>query len=300
MFKKKSLKFVFSFMLLFFLTWAIIYANHKYTGGFKTCKILPLQNSHPMGELPHLSEEEAKIFDQEFIFLDRGCQVYVFSSLDNKYVLKLIRYHKYQPTFWMELFSFCSKGKEIKEKYKEAKKNRVKQVYKSYSMAYNELLPITEMVYVHLGKTNYLKRVLTLKNAWGQKIYLDLDNTHFIVQKRAKKFKTELVRLYEQKDFLKARDYIDQYFALIKFRSLKAIRDFDQSGFLRNKGIIDDKLVDMDVGGYLKSDLNENEIVNLELGKFSLKFIKWAEKNTPLLLPYLEEKTLKTLKDANQ
>lgn len=299
MFKKKSLKFAFSFFFLFFLCWAVIFANHKYTGGFKTSKILPLQNFRPIGELPHLNEEQAKMFDQEFVFLDKGCQVYVFSSKDEKYVLKLIRYHKYQPTFWMEMISFCSKGKEFKEKYKEAKKNRIKQVYNSYTMAYKELLPITEMVYVHLGKTDYLKRVLTLKNAWGQKIFLDLDNTHFIVQKKAKKFKSELVRLYEQKDFLKAKEYIDQYFALIRFRSLKAFRDFDQSGFLRNKGIIDNKLVDMDVGGYIKSDLNRKEIVNLELGKFSLKFMRWAEKNAPLLLPYLEEKAEETLKDEN-
>lgn len=292
MLKKIFFNKFFSFFILILLAGGVCKWWHFYTGGFKSNKIIPPQNSKsPVNELPHLTENQKKMFDQEYHFLDKGCQVYVFESSDKKYVIKFLRHHKYQPHFWMKVISCQKNGMEVREKYKFAKKLRLKQVYESYLISYDEIHPITEMVYVHLGETNYLKKDLIVRDKWGQKYSFDLDHMHYIVQKKAKKFKPELLLLYQQNDLAKAQDYIDQYFDLIKYRSLKSIRDFDHSGYLRNKGIIEGRIVDMDLGGYKKSDLDSFTILDLEISKFSSKFTKWAEKNTPLLAPYIEQKT---------
>lgn len=295
--RKIILKKVFSFFVLCLLVGGICKWWHFYTGGFKSSKIEPPQNSRaPVAEIPHLSEDDKKIFDQEFHFLDKGCQVYVFESLDKKYVIKFIRYHKYEPHFWMKLISCQKNGREIKEKYKQAKKLRLGQVYESYLASYEKLFPITKTPYVHLGTTDYLKKKLIVKDKWGVKYFFDLDRMHYVVQKKAKKFKPELLFLYKN-DLNGAKGLIDQYFDLIKFRSLRSIRDFDHSGYFRNKGIIEGKIVDMDLGGYKKSDLAPNDIVKLEVAKFSLKVVKWAEKNTPLLAPYIKQKTASIVKE---
>ena len=134
---------------------------HIVTGGFKTNKIQPPQNlrSH-IAESPHLSEEKLKIFDQEYKFLDKGCQVYVFESQDSEYVIKFLRHHKYRHHFWMTFVDPIKKLKAYKEKYIKVKRERIRKNFFSYLMSYEDLEDITQVVYVHLGNTNYINKNL--------------------------------------------------------------------------------------------------------------------------------------------
>ena len=117
-------------IMVFFLSIAFVAKSwHVITGGFRTNKIIPSKDCVCIPqELPE-NFEDLSIFDQEFTYLGKGCQVYVFESKDKKYVIKFLRHHKYKPPFWTHLIDWTKGAKRYKEKVINYKKSRVINAY---------------------------------------------------------------------------------------------------------------------------------------------------------------------------
>lgn len=266
---------------------------HTLTGGFKTSKIIPPNDVYAeTTEVFHLTDDFLKIFDQEFHYLDKGCQVYVFESSDKNYVIKFLRHHKYKPYFWMN-FTFGIKSlADYKEKYSLVKKDRIKNNFLSYLMSYDELKDITDVVYVHLGPTDYINKKLLVRDRFRQKWFLNLDDMHFVLQKKAKPLKNLLVQLYNENKIDEVKNLIDQYFDVLKNRTLRGIKNTDHSGFIRNMAFLDNKVIEIDVGGYRKvKELLTKTGFELEFTKFSKNMIRWSRKKLPLLKDYISERS---------
>jgi hypothetical protein len=287
----KKIIYVFSliiFIIFFSKSW------HSFTGGFKTDKIQPpLTMKSDLTELPLLSKEElSKILDQEYKFLDKGCQVYVFESEDGNYVIKFIRHHRYRPYFWMNIGSFIPWIKEYRDKYEFLKKERIKNNVISYKLSYEELQDLTKVVYLHLGKTNHLNKKLAVKDRFGIKSYLDLDNMHFLIQKKGKKFTTELLNSYNKKEYDKVKNFIDGYLTLLQTRCLKKIRNCDSTGFIRNMAVYEDEVIEIDVGGYKKFNYSDaKKGFQYEFMRFVKRFIRWSAKKMPPYEKYIDQKS---------
>ena len=271
---------------------------HNLSGGFKTNKIQPpIDMRADISETPaNLSEESLKIFDQEYKFLDKGCQVFVFESSDGNYVLKFLRHHRYKPYFWMNFWSFIKPINEYKERYAAVKKERIKTNFLSYLMSYDDLKDLTEVVYVHIGVTDYINKKLVIRNRFGQKSYIDLDKMHFIVQRKGKKLSSELLYSYKHRDFDRTRQLVDGYLSLLQKRCLKKIRNNDSTGFLRNTALYGNKVIEIDVGGYKRFDYkNPKKGFEYEFNRFAKRFKRWSSKNMPLLEQYVEIRSKKVL-----
>jgi len=285
------------FLCLISIIIVIIFSStfwHLYTGGFKTDKIQPpLAVKSQFSELPLLSKEDlTKLFDQEYKFLDKGCQVYVFESEDGNYVIKFIRHHRYRPYFWMNIGSFIPWIKKYRDSYEVIKKERLKNNNNSYRMSYEELRDFTEVVYLHLGRTSHLNNKLVVKDRLGIKSYLDLDNLHFLVQKKGKKFTTELLNSYHAKDDDKVKNLIDGYLNLLQKRCLKKIRNCDSTGFIRNMAVYNEKVIEIDVGGYRKFNYPDGQKgFEYEYMRFVKRFIRWSLKKMPSYAQYIDTKS---------
>jgi hypothetical protein len=287
-------------LILIFGVSSIAKGWHVVTGGFKTSKIIPPSDvQSEITETFHLNDESLKIFEQEFHYLDKGCQVYVFESKDQNYVIKFLRHHKYKPHFWMN-FTFGIKWlSDHRESYRLVKKDRILKNFLSYLMSYDELKELTEVVYVHLGPTNYINKKLIVRDRFNQKWHLDLDHMHFVVQRKAKPLKTLLMDLYNEKKLDEAKELIDKYFAVLKKRTLKGIKNTDHSGFIRNMAFLNDKVIEIDVGGYRKVDeLLTKQGFQVEFSKFSKNMIRWSKKKMPLLQNYISDRSRTVLNEA--
>ena len=108
-----------SFVILLVL--AISKGWQLITDGFRVDKIkvdLASLQEEDIQISPEKKKEIFSILKQEFHYIDKGCQTYVFESFDKDYVIKFIRFHKYRLPFWMHHISFISKGRDYKERRK--------------------------------------------------------------------------------------------------------------------------------------------------------------------------------------
>jgi hypothetical protein len=294
------LKRIFFIFLGIFVVISISKGWHILTSGFQTNKILPPRDCIcSKNELPkNLDEEFLSIFDQEYKYLGKGCQAYVFESADKKYVVKFLRHHKYKPPFWI---NFGVIGKGYRERIVNYKKGRVKNAFQSYLMSYEDLKEETGVVYLHLGETNYFNRILTIRDRFLRKRFIELDKMHFVVQIRVNKLGPKLLELSRKNKILEAKVLIDGYFNVIKKRCLKGIKNVDHSGYLRNMGYIGERIFEMDLGGYRKREviLTKKGFEN-EFTYFAKRFKKWGKEKAPNLEGYIENRANKVLKECSK
>ncbi|MFA6502366.1 MAG: hypothetical protein WCT85_06225, partial [Parachlamydiales bacterium] len=86
-----------------------------FTDGFRIDKIYPKFNekiqAFPLDEID-------EVFNQNYKYLSKGCQTYVFESEDGNYVIKFIRYHRYQLPLWLQVINYNQSYKNKREFYK--------------------------------------------------------------------------------------------------------------------------------------------------------------------------------------
>ncbi|KPK32559.1 MAG: hypothetical protein AMS24_03880 [Chlamydiae bacterium SM23_39] len=288
------IKKIFIICITIFFVFFVAKGWHILTGGFRTNKILPPKDCECFKkETPEsLKKDFFKIFNQNYHFLDKGCQVYVFESEDKKYVIKFLRYHKYQPPFWINFLDFFKRGKIYKNNVVDYKKFRIKTAHNSYLMAFNDWGYRTAIIYMHLGRTDHIKRKLKVKDRLGQYWHIDLDKMHYIVQRRVEKLSFTLMECVRDKDLDRAKILIDEYFEVMRDRCLKGIKNVDHSGYIRNMGHIDNFIFEIDVGGYRKKDIIKTKKgMEKEFEHFTRRLKRWAEKRAPFLYDYIDNRS---------
>lgn len=258
---------------------------HLFSDGFRIDKIksdlknLSLEDDH-FSEVSH-------IFDQKFKYLSKGCQTYVFESEDNNYVVKFIRYHRYELPFWIKVFNFCDKYKNKRQNYKTKLLN---ESLNSYIAAYNHLKNETAVVYVHLNKTNHLNKSMQIIDRLHNKYLIDLDNTGFLVQKKVKSFSSILNKNINNEEELKRLTNL--FLQTTKAIYLKGFNN-DDYNCIKNSGYTGDQVIHSDVGSFLQKNLKGKEDFEKEFMHFVVHFKKWAKKNAPFLITYMDEEIKK-------
>lgn len=269
---------------------------HSITGGFRTNKLIPPQDYvSPVREFPKKGPDFFSIFNQQFTYLGKGCQVYVFESADKKYVIKFLRHHKYKPPYWLNLIDWTGPGKRYKKRITKYKKNRGINAFSSYWLAYDQLKEETSVEYLHFGKTDYGIKINVIDKI-GQKWCLDLDKLDFVVQKRVSPLDSFLLSLSREKDLKRAQFFIEGFFKVISQRCLKGIKNVDHSGYIRNMGYKKDRVFEMDLGGYRKDpSLKTKEGFAREFMYFSSHLRKWVKKRAPNLKDVVDDTSNKVL-----
>jgi hypothetical protein len=214
------------------------------------CKIdLPY---HTEWELPsRLSSQELENFlSQEYRFLDRGAQSFVFASRDGQVVLKL--------------FFFDSPAD--------------RHVLDSSVVAYVHAPEETGLLYVHLNETKNRLPSLTLQGPAWKRQRIALDQVRFALQKRAVPLRERLLRCYREGDLASACRILESAFALLKHRIDKGVHNTDYR-LVTNCGCCESNVIEIDFGQYNRqANHQEQQRARSYLMRWIKKWMpKWVE-----------------------
>jgi hypothetical protein len=237
------------------------------------------------------------ILDQEFRYLGKGRQMLAFKSVDNKYVIKFIRYHQYQKPFWMDYFPLTARSKKLIVK----KKADILKVISSCRIAKNIFKEETRLHFVHFGKTSNLKKKLIVRDKIGRKIEINLDDVAFVVQDTVEPFDEKFLKCANQKNDPAIEKMIISFLQSEKQRILKGIFNLDKSKYLQNIGYFENQFVTMDIGSF-KIEKNKDLYLN-EMSEFGGIFRSFIAKHYPQKLIFFDKNLeiyLKDLKEATK
>lgn len=263
------------------------------TDGFRKDKIAQDAIYDPKWDVLYRPQEEKKILsllDQPFYYLGKGCQVYVFGSSDQKYVIKFIRYHKYRLPFWMHYITFCSKGADYKAYRMDHRKRGYFNSLRSYKIAYDLLSRETKTLYIHLNPTDHLKKKLQIIDRLGRKDIVDLDHSGFLVQEKVQSLEPYLLQLKNAQNMQETKKVIDSFLMLVDSLYRKGMTNKDYN-CLKNSGYLNGQVVGMDIGSFYPQEGLENpQEFEQELRNFVKHFRKWGIKKYPEILPIFDAK----------
>ncbi len=187
-------KFALRLILLLLAVFALYGVGRFYylvTGGFMVSNI--------SSDFPH--QPLALAMDQPYYYLGKGCQSYVFASADDQYVIKFFKYQRYRLQPWLTYFPPLPAIVAYRQEKIEKKWNKLDGFVQSWKIAFENLKDETALIFVHLNKTDHLKKTMTLYDKIGQKHLIALDEMEFCIQRRARML-CDILLEYKEKENL--------------------------------------------------------------------------------------------------
>lgn len=231
----------------------------RFTQGFRVAKLhldFPFQ---PLWEIDPNPAVHA-ILQQNYTFIGKGAQSYVFESEDGIYVIKLFRFDqlsRHYPDKILHLFNACK-------------------------MAYDHLRDETGLIYIHLNPTPMNLPFLHCKDAVCRTYKFPLDNCRFALQKKASPFRQTLQAAHGDSIAMKKR--LDQFLALLQARTAKGIINSDPN-LSRNFGFLEDRSIEFDFGNYRYSPGLDR---HAEINRYAVRLRCWLKRFAPEWVAYLD------------
>lgn len=276
-----------------------------WTDGFKIQKITPGFTIKPSWNPPAITdpakrEELSHILNQEYRYLARGQQAYVFESADQKYVIKFLRMPKFRLPFWAYLSLFPASLEERKMQKISAKKSYLDLTSKSFAMAQEELWEESGLIFCHLQTTNDLHYSVKIVDRIGRENILDLDRLFFIVQKRAEPLGMVLKELRQKNDHREIEKLLSSFVDVIHKRSSKKIRNKNRR-CMKNLGVLEGKVIEFDLGEFRERQLLSDPVYfQMEMQKSSRGLREFLQKEMPEYTSYLDDSIQNSLKKVAQ
>jgi len=265
--------------------------SHFLTDGFGLPNItssLSHNDAWSVGIVPE-DEREVKIaLGQEYTYLESGSQSYVFISEDEQYVIKFFKHKRWRLNPFFEMVPLPATYSAKRDRWKQKKQETVESTFRSCVTSYNHFKDETGLFYVHLNPTKDLECRLIVKDRIGLKHKINLDKIQFLLQYKAIPTDTYLLKLKETGDIEGAKKAIIDLINFTVQRAKKGYSDKDPH-LIRNFGFINDKVVEIDVGGFHhdpKKDLHY--FYTHEIYRIQNKIIPWLNKNYPELSSFAE------------
>ena len=224
----------------------------KQTEGFRPYMILSNLPNDPRWETPPLTGEEKKeidrLLDQPFTYLGKGGWCFAFLGKDKKTILKFYRHTHFLPGALWNPFSW--KKLLLKSPRLPAGTPYFQEFnFKSCALLCKRAKERTGLLYTHLNKTEGVHKPVTLIDPLGIEHTIDLDETEFLVQKRAELLFPHLDKLAKKGKTPQAKHSIDDFLRLLLMLYKEGIRDYDHS--LRNNfGFTDDGAIALDLSSF--------------------------------------------------
>jgi hypothetical protein len=263
--------------------WWIARFCHAQTSGFRLLKIK--DNFAPFTAESSIENLPADFFNQRFTFFGRGFQSFAFLSEDGQYVLKIFN-NRHQHK--ISLFGWMPWMHEKKAQWIE----QLEKTYHSYKIAFEELKAETGLIGLHLSPTDHLQKMVILIDKLGIEHSISLDQTGFLLQRRAILVYPKLLELKQKKDLRSAQEAIEDLLHLLLLKFNRSIHDNDPL-IRTNFGFIGKKAIQIDVGPFSKETITnwKEEMIRITT---SLKI--WVRENYPELSPFLEDQLIQMLK----
>ncbi len=252
------------------------------TDGFTWAKV---QSHLPFDPQWAVDGTPPDIFNQKFSYLGKGAQSFVFASEDGQYVLKFFRHHHMRAPWIIRSLPFAWAKKTTQKKESKLRKD-----FLSYKIATQEMPAETGIVYLHLNKTDHLKKTVTFIDKIGIAHEISLDGMEFMVQKRATLLYPAIAQLMEENHPEKAKQAIAALVHLLQKRCQKGIFDKDPD-LNTNFGLADGMPIQIDVGRFrYDKDRTSPAVYKEEIIRITDHFHQWIMILYPMLDYYIREK----------
>lgn len=233
------------------------------------------------------SEDLGGILNQPYTYLGKGCQSYVFKSADGAYVIKFLKFQRFRPQWYLDLFSFIPAVEKVRETKAESKRKKLNDLLTSWKIAYEDLRPETGLVYLHLNETQELPSSLILYDKMGFEHKIDPNKTLFLVQNTADMLCCTLRKKMGVGDVEGAKIIISRLMAMLISEYKRGFGDNDHA-LMQNTGVRDDYPLHIDVGQFSQeARFKDPEVYHKELFSKTYKFRIWLSKHFPELEAYL-------------
>lgn len=199
---------------------------------------------HPEWEVsPPPMEEVDQALHQKYRYLARGAQSFAFVSEDGRYVIKFFR-----------MKHLLSKFKDhFRPGVVKRRQESLASIFGAHVLAWNELREESGLVFLHLNKTDHLKIQLPVTDWLGRRHQIDLDQTEFVVQRKAELIFTYLEKLKKSGGEESVKKAMDDFMDLIHLQQSKEIFDRDKA-VSHNYGFVDGRPIHVDIGRLAKGD----------------------------------------------
>lgn len=265
---------------------------YRVTGGFTIGNITSTRAYDPRWETKTLSQHEKQsiqvILDQQFNYLGKGCQSYVFLSSDGNYVIKFFKYQRFRIQPWIDLFSFVPAVDSYRLGKIDKKRNKLEGFFGSWKLAFNELQPETGLLYVHLNKSNDLNKQLVIYDKMGFEHHVDLDQMEFLLQRKAIMLCPYIDELMAKGDVEEAKLLLSRILSRVLSEYQRGLGDNDHA-LMQNTGVLDGYPIHIDVGQFVKDEkFKDPQVYKQEIFNKTYKFRIWLRKRYPELVNHLE------------
>lgn len=277
-FKKRN----FLFLLLSFalLAYGIFAFNTKIRPEFSIENVTFPQPYHREWEttpLVHQQKEQlTQILDQDFSYLGSGRQTYVFYSKDERYVLKLFRFHHLKASFLEEWLPPIAPMTQYKQHLIHSRQKRLTRIFSSHRLAFDLNKDNSGLIFIHLNNTSTIKKDLLVTDRFNQLHSINLDQTVFVIQEKAVRTRERFIELLDNGDVKAIKSHIKQLFDMYVSEYKRGIYDRDHN-VIYNTGFIGDRAVHFDVGKMIRDEsIKDPHIHKLDLEKIAWKRIdRW-------------------------
>lgn len=276
------------------LTVALYGAGRLYyavTGGFTLSNITSTLPYDERWQIKTPSAQQQFIINdalnQEYTYLGKGCQSYVFISRDGQYVIKFLKYQRFRPQMWIDLFTFIPAVERYQNQKTLEKQEKLEKVFRSWKLAYEQLQEQTGVIYVHLNKVPMNGKKLAIRDKMNFKHQIDLENTEFLVQKRAEMFAPTIQRMMKVGDANRAKRLLDKLLILLLFEYMRGIADNDHA-LMQNTGVMNKEPIHIDVGQFIVNDIvKDPKVYHREIFDKTYRLREWLQKHYPELADHL-------------
>ena len=278
-------------ILCLFLLLGLVVAKfcHHATDGFALVNVFSPKGDNRKWDIPLSAEIKTEIdpiLNNHFTYLCCGSQSYVFLSDDGKTVLKLFKFQHLRIPPWLEFIPLPKKIHSFREEKKRKKRDLLERTFDSFQIAYTLFKEETGLIFIHLNKTNTLKKQITIRDKIGRNHTLDLDQVEFILQKRGSTTYQTIDKWVQEDQIDKAKEGIHGILHLALKRCKKGIFDKDPD-FKTNFGFVNEMPLQIDFGRFSLDPNEKNpEVYIPEMIRITSLFRDWIEKNHPNLLNF--------------
>lgn len=267
---------------------------YRVTDGFTVGNITSDYSYDSRWDIRKLDNSEEILVDsilaQPFSYLGKGCQSYVFKSADGKYVIKFFKYQRFRPQAWLDYFAFIPAVDTYRLGKIEKKLKKREGVFRSWKLAFEELQPETGLIFVHLNKTQDLKKSLKITDKMGFEHQLDLDQMEFLIQRKAQSYCGRIEELMDNEETDRAKLLLSRTLTLLRSEYSRGFADNDHA-LMQNSGVLDGLPIHVDVGQFVRNEqASEPAFYKQDLFNKTYKFRRWLHKKYPELEVFLEDR----------
>jgi hypothetical protein len=290
---KFFLRFILIASLCAFCAYGTGIVYYALTDGFSIGNITSHYRDEPRWQVHTLTSEENqevdKALQQNYHYLAKGHQAYVFISEDGNYVIKFPKFHRNRIKPWLKYLPLPAAFEPYRQGRIDFKNARMDAVLESWKTAFDELQEENGLLLVHINSTSGLYPLLQIEDKIGFKHDLNLDKMTFLIQKKAQLVCPTIDETMARHDLNAAKKQIDALVDLFRGEYRRGLAETDNR-MVRNTGFINGKAMHIDLGRFVVDDrFKDEKVQHTEILKKTSELRDWLAEHYPALATYLDK-----------